>query len=444
MTTRTGQLASMNRISITALSRSVNRPPVVLAAVAIALALGATKHPYLQFLRPLGDFYVALLQMCVLPFLLATIPLAVRSAMTSGSGGSLVLTLAICLLGTIIAVALIGITVPSFFFHFAQIDEQAIARIGALVGGSATRVDVEFALDLSRAVGTVADRPSGVAALVPTNIFASLAGNDSVRVLVFAAIFGAGMVATERSSGHSVFGALRHIQEVCILIFDWFNLLVPVGIVALIAPQVARLGPDVYAVLAVFAVALLATSLLIFAAIIGLICLTLRVGPLTATANILGPLLLAAATSNTLICIPLALDTMKEKFRIDRQLCDLYIPLGFATIRFGSILYFSITTLFMGMLLGRGFDIGDLILIAALSILASFATLGTSGVAALAPVATVLRPFGLSYELAVPLMIVIEPVANMLRTMLNVGVNCLIPALASTHRPTGVGSASAK
>jgi Na+/serine symporter len=156
-------------------------------------------------------------------------------------------------------------------------------------------------------------------------------------VLVFAAIFGAGMVATERSSGHSVFGALRHIQEVCILIFDWFNLLVPVGIVALIAPQVARLGPDVYAVLAVFAVALLATSLLIFAAIIGLICLTLRVGPLTATANILGPLLLAAATSNTLICIPLALDTMKDKFRIDRQLCDLYIPLGFATMRFGSI-----------------------------------------------------------------------------------------------------------
>ena len=66
----------------------------------------------------------------------------------------------------------------------------------------------------------------------------------------------------------------------------------------------------------------------------------------------------------------------------------------------------------MGMLLGRSFDIGEVFLIAALSTLASFATLGTSGLAALAPVATVLRPFGLSYELAVPLMIIIEPVAN--------------------------------
>ena len=416
------------------MSRSVNRPAVVLAAVALALVLGASKHPYLQLLQPFGDFYVALLQMCVLPFLLATIPLAVRSAMTSASGGSVVFTLVTCLLATIAAVALISIAVPSFIFQIVQIDEHTSVRIGSLVGSSLNRVDVEFALDLSRAGGAVADRPSGVAGLVPTNIFASLAGNDSVKVLVFAAIFGAGMVSTERSSGHSVFGALRHIQQVCILIFDWFNLLVPIGIVALIAPQVARLGSEVYAVLAVFALALLATSLLIFATIIVLICLTLRVGPLTATANILGPLLLGAATCNTLICIPLALDTMGRKFRIDRQLCDLYIPLGFATIRFGSIFYFSIATLFMGMLLGRSFDIGEVFLIAALSTLASFATLGTSGLAALAPVATVLRPFGLSYELAVPLMIIIEPVANMLRTMLNVGLNCLIPALAFRWR----------
>ena len=161
----------MKSISITALSRSVNRPAVVLAAVALALVLGASKHPYLQLLQPFGDFYVALLQMCVLPFLLATIPLAVRSAMTSASGGSVVFTLVTCLLATIAAVALISIAVPSFIFQIVQIDEHTSARIGSLVGSSLNRVDVEFALDLSRAGGAVADRPSGVAGLVPTNIF---------------------------------------------------------------------------------------------------------------------------------------------------------------------------------------------------------------------------------------------------------------------------------
>jgi Na+/H+-dicarboxylate symporter len=45
--------------------------------------------------------------------------------------------------------------------------------------------------------------------------------------------------------------------------------------------------------------------------------------------------------------------------------------------------------------------------------------------------AIVLRPFGLSYEVAMPLMLVIDPLADIVRIMLNVALNCMIPALAS-------------
>jgi proton glutamate symport protein len=118
--------------------------------------------------------------------------------------------------------------------------------------------------------------------------------------------------------------------------------------------------------------------------------------------------------------------------------CDLYIPIGIATIRFGTILYFVIATLFVGILRGRQFGLSDLCMLAVFSVGASFATIGMSGLAALAPLAIVLRPFGLSYEVAVPLMIIIDPVADMVRTMLNVGVNCMIPIL-TVHSviPTG-------
>jgi L-cystine uptake protein TcyP (sodium:dicarboxylate symporter family) len=85
----------------------------------------------------------------------------------------------------------------------------------------------------------------------------------------------------------------------------------------------------------------------------------------------------------------------------------------------------------MGILMGRQFHLIDLGLLALFSVGASFATIGVSGIAALAPLAIVLRPFGLSYEVAVPLMIIIDPLADMVRTMLNVGLNCMIPALAA-------------
>jgi L-cystine uptake protein TcyP (sodium:dicarboxylate symporter family) len=80
--------------------------------------------------------------------------------------------------------------------------------------------------------------------------------------------------------------------------------------------------------------------------------------------------------------------------------------------------------------MGRHFTLSDLSWLAILAAGASFATIGVSGLPALAPLAIVLRPFGLSYEVAIPLMIVIDPLADIMRTMLNVGLNCMIPTLA--------------
>jgi proton glutamate symport protein len=417
--------------SLSTLSRSINRPAVTLSAVAVAIALGMTRWPALQYLRPLGDFYIGLLQMCVLPFLLATIPLAVRSAMASGTAVSVVRALLVWLGLTIIVVSAVGVVVPSVIFRVVPPSEHTIATIGALVGSSSDRVDIEFALDPTRAMHVAPVPDSGILSVVPTNIFAALSGNESLRVLVFAVIFGIGMVTSERRSGESIFDALRHVHDVCLLIFDWFNLLMPIGVVALIAPQIALLGSDVYEVLSLFSYAFLATSLFVLAAAIMTVSAVLHLRPATALTSLLRPMMLGAATRNTLVCIPLALETMTDKLGVPREPCELYIPVGFATLRFGTILYFSVATLFMGTLFGRTFGILDVGLVAVLSIAASFATLGVTGLAALAPLATVLRPFGLSYELAVPLMIIVDLLANMIRVMLNVALNCLIPALAA-------------
>lgn len=416
--------------SLKALSRSINRPSITLAAIVLALVLGAMRLPFLQHLRPLGDFYIALLQICVLPFLLVTIPLAVRSAMASESAPGVLRSLLFWALVTLATVAAVSAIIPSLFFGYFSPDEQTTAHIGALVGRFADNVDIEFAIDAGHAEEIKGTPDFGVLALIPTNIFASLSSNDSVRVLVFAAIFGIGMVMTERESGRSIFAALRHIQAVCILIFDWFSLLVPIGIVALVAPQVALLGADAFTALALFAYPFMLAGALLLLAGPALCAFALHVSPVRVFGILLKPLMLAASTRNSLICVPLALETLKSDLKVKNEPCDLYLPIGIATMRFGTILYFVIATLFVGILMGRPFSLNDLGLLAVFSIGASFATIGVSGLAALAPLAIVLRPFGLSYEVAVPLMIIIDPLAEMVRTMLNVALNCMIPVLA--------------
>jgi len=427
MTAATGSVGD-DRLKV--LSRSINRPSITLAAVGLALVLGALRLPFLHYLRPVGDFYVALLQICVLPFLLATIPLALRSAMASGSAPGAIRSLSFWVLIMLIVVAAVSVIIPSLFFAYSVPDERMTTHIGALLGRSADKIDVEFAIDARQSAEVSGSADSGVFALIPTNIFASLSANDSVRVLVFAALFGIGMVLAERQSGNSIFDALRHIQAVCALIFDWFNLLVPIGIVALIAPQVARLGPDAFTALKLFAYPFLATGTVLLLAVPVIAALALRVPLGSVFSALLKPVMLGASTRNSLICVPLALETLTNELKVQKELCDLYMPIGIATLRVGTIPYFAIATLFVGVLMGRQFNLSDLGFLAVFAAGASFATIGVSGLPALAPLAIVLRPFGLSYEVALPLMLIIDPLADIVRTMLNVGLHCMIPTLA--------------
>ena len=430
--------------SLKALTQSVNRPSITVTAIVIALALGAMRLPFLQYLRPVGDFYIALLKICVLPFLLSTIPLAVRSAMVNGSTGGTLRSLIAWLMITLVGVAVASVIVTSVIFSFASVDEHMIAKIGALVGQSSDNIDVEFAIASNPAPANAGTGETGIFSVIPTNIFAALSANDSVRVLCFALIFGVGMVMTERQSGHSIFGALRHVQAVCITIFDWFSLLVPIGIVALIAPQVALLGPDAFTVLTLFAYAFVGTSLLLLLVAILIAALSLRAPISTVFAALLKPMMLGASTRNTLVCIPIALESLKDDLKVKREPCDLFIPLAFATVRFGTILYFIVATLFIGTLMGRPFSVLDLGMVAVFSTVASFATLGLNGIAALSPLAVVLRPFGLSYEVAVPLMIVVDPIAELFRVMLNVTINCMVSTIAGGRETARETLASVK
>jgi Na+/H+-dicarboxylate symporter len=329
-------------------------------------------------------------------------------------------------------VAALGVFVPELLFHYLPFDERTIRAMGALVGGAVGNVDLEFSLD-GGTVSNVVSGP-GILAVVPSNVFSALSSDDTIRVLVFAAIFGLALTLCERRTGRSIFGALQSLHDACLLLFQWLNVMLPIGIIALLAPQIAPLGPRVYMVLAQFSYIFFGLSALILMLSIVILGASLRLNMYLAFGRFSKPLMVAAATRNTLACIPIAVETMTRELRASRDACELYIPIGFATLRFGTMLHFAVATLFIGALLGRTFSAADILLVGVLSVAGSFATLGLSGAAALAPLAGVLRPFGLPYELAFPLLVIIDPLAHMVRIMLNVAVNCLIPALATAPK----------
>ena len=121
---------------------------------------------------------------------------------------------------------------------------------------------------------------------------------------------------------------------------------------------------------------------------------------------------------------------MTKDLHASRAGCELFIPLGFTIFRFGYILHFAATTIFIGALLSRDFSMSEMLLIGVLSTLASYGTIGLNGPAGLAALAAVLRPFALSFELALPILIIVDPIIGMLRASVTVAVTCAIAALS--------------
>ena len=72
----------------------------------------------------------------------------------------------------------------------------------------------------------------------------------------------------------------------------------------------------------------------------------------------------------------------------------------------------------------------ELISICLFCILASISSLGLNGVAVLPTFAIVLKAFGLPYELALPLLAIIDPISQMIRPIMNIAVKCAIAVLA--------------
>jgi Na+/H+-dicarboxylate symporter len=408
---------------------TINKPLFTLGFVVLAILIGFSGSPAVEYLRPVGDLYLALLQMLVLPFLITTIPLAIRSAMTAGNVRDVLTKLIIWTVVATVVCSVISLIVGTQLFNFIKLDQSELTLIGDFLGVSnVDKADIVVFIDGFKEA--VNQGPSGILSLIPQNVFQDLAANDSNKILVFFAIFGIALVMSERKNEHSLFGSIRHVQRVCLVIFEWFNIIMPIGIIALIAPQVAKLSPQIYVMLSLFVVAYVIATLLIVAVSIFGISYSLKKSLRESLQAMSATLTMGAVSRNALIAIPSTVEGLVVQLKANKSTVDLFIPLGYTTFRFGLMVYFIIATLFFASLLNVSFNIFELVSICLFCILASISSLGLNGVAVLPTFAIVLKAFGLPYELALPLLAIIDPISQMIRPVMNISVNCAIAVLA--------------
>jgi len=373
-------------------------------------------------IEPVGQLYLRLLQMCVIPLLFTAVVTSLGRLFSNGSARRHV--------GRFVALVAVGLTlsgglglaVGEWGEPGAELQQQARRVIGDVVFRAETSADAARAGDPA----SIADIAIGI---VPENIFLALSNGNMLAILFFAVLFGIALGSIERERSERALGLFESFYETFIRIIGWLMYVLPLGLFCLAYSQVSAIGIPLL-------VSMTRLVLLIYAGCLVLVVLSFLVIRLRLGGGFLRPVaalreaaFVAFGTSSSFAAVPAALRGLKNGLGLDRNVVDLVMPLGITLNPPGSVFHFAIATVFLANLYGVDLAAGQLAFVLVASILAGIASAGAPGVAALSMISLILVPLGLPVEVAIILLVAIDPIVDPVLTVVNVQANAATTAL---------------
>ncbi|WP_191555954.1 cation:dicarboxylate symporter family transporter [Metabacillus idriensis] len=367
------------------------------------------------FLQPLGDLFLRLIKMIVIPIVISSLIVGVVGAGNGKHvgrlGGKTILYFEII---TTVAIVL-GVLLANVFQPGQGVDLE-----------SAQKTDIQQYVDTSeeQSEKTVAET---FLHIVPTNFFKSVVEGDMLAIIFFSVLFGLGVAAI----GERGKPVLQFFDGVSHAMFHVVNLVMkvaPLGVFALIGVTVSKFGID--SLLSLGKLVLLVYAALIFFLIVvlGAVAKWAGVNIFSLLRYIKDELLLAFSTSSSETVLPRIMEKL-EKMGCPKGIVSFVVPIGYTFNLDGSVLYQAIAALFLAQVYGIELTIVQqltLILVLMVTSKGMAAVPGTSFVVLLATLGTIGIPAeGLAFIAGV------DRIMDMARTVVNLVGNTLAAIVMS-------------
>lgn len=380
---------------------------------------------------PVGQIFLRLLFMIVIPLVFASIVLGVAGLgdlrRVGRVGGK---TLAYFLASTALA-ATLGLIAVSIVRPGEQIDRVA-----------AEELRTEFAGDASSRVEAAASTDFGVNTIVnmfTRNPVRSAADLDLLGIITFALIFGAALTLIAADRAKPMLSWLEALQDVVIKIVEMAMRLAPYGVAALIFGVTSRfgfhllkpLGAYVLVVIGALLVHVLVTLSLILRFVVG-------ANPLMFIRRARAALVTAFSTSSSSATLPTALAVAERNLGIPPSIAGFVLPLGSTMNMNGTSLFEGITVLFLAQVFGVTLDLGQMIVVMVMAVLTAIGAAGVPG-GSIPLLVTILAMFGIPPE-GIAIILGVDRILDMSRTTVNVYGDIIASALIG--KSEGVWNAS--
>lgn len=382
--------------------------------ILIGLILGAVLGPLMgdvaQWIKPLGDAFINLLIMIVVPLVMASLIVGTASLGDLKKLGRIgIKTVVYYLVATVMAVAF-GLGAGKVFSPGAGMDEDVKARMLT-----------DYAGVTQQQLDRIAEKP-GLAEflvnIVPRNPFRAMVETNFLQIIFFALLFGIALTILNEERRQPILRLLTSVNDAMIVLVKIVMRVAPIGVFALIAAVAAQFGYGVLLTLLKYVVVTIGT-MIVFVLTIYPVSLRLSgMSPMFFFKRYYEVMLFAFSTSSSNATLPINIQVSEEDLGVSNDVASFVLPLG-ATINMnGTAIYQGVSTVFIAQVFGIALGLQDLLIVVLTATLASIGAAGVPGIG-MVTLTIVLQQIGIPVE-GIALVVGVERILDMTRTAVNV------------------------
>lgn len=379
-----------------------------------------------QFLTPIGQLFLRLMFMVVVPMVLSALILGVYElSATEGVkkilGRTVGWTIVLSSISVLIGIGLINWIEPGKGFDFS----------GALAGSDFSKIkEIHSNASQAKPIAQV------VVELIPKNPLEAAVRameGEMLSLMIFSVIFGLALGAVTKTRGNLepvMVPFLRDMFDVSIRIVQSVMKMAPLAVFVLVFSSAAKMGPDIFKALFSY-VAVVLLGLVFHMVVVYGLALKLFAGrsPTKFFRNISEVLLTSFSTASSNATLPYSLDTAEFKLGLPPRISRFVLTVGATANQNGTALFEGVTVLFLAQVYGVDLTGMQQLQVVLMSILAGIGTAGVPG-GSLPLIVILLQTVGIPAE-GIGIILGIDRVLDMCRTAVNVSGDLVIATLVS-------------
>ena len=384
----------------------------VVGGLVLGVALGLLWPEAAGAIRLVGELFVRLIKMLVVPVVLVTISAGIATLGDPRRLGSIGLRT----VGLFAATTLVAVSI-------------------GMAAGLLLRPGAGMSL------GGVVPHPLGAAvtpadqllSIVPLNVVEALVRGDMLAIIFVAVLLGTGSILAGEA-GRPVVAFLQGLSAVLLQIVRVAMEVTPFGVLALIAQAVAANGAGVFVHVGWLALAVVLASLIQMLLVQALLIRWVaRLSVVRFFRGIVDALIVAFSTASSSATLPVALRVAQDNLGVSRAVASTVLPLGASIGKDGTAMYVGLLGQFALQALGI---VPDATMLVTMLLTGALAAFGTAPVpsASLFMLAAMLSAVGVSTEqtaLVIGLVLPFDRLLDMTRTVPSASANLTVATLVA-------------